>query len=53
MVPALDNNNNIIDFSANNDSILLIFKQKIIRQTRNDDTKNVETMVPLKYLSTF
>ena len=43
--PALDNNNNIIDFPANNNnSILFKFKQQI---------KDVEIMVPLKYRSNF
>ena len=48
--PVLDNNDNIIDFSTNN-SILFKFKQKITRQTRNDDTKDFQIVVPLKYLS--
>ena len=52
--PALDNNNNIIDFSAsNNNSNSLKFKQQMIGQTGNDGTKDVEKMVPLKYLSNF
>ena len=50
--PAPDNNNNIIGFSANNNnSTSFKFKQQIIGQTGNDGTKNVEIMVPLKYLS--
>ena len=53
-VPALDNNHNIIDFPANNNnSIFSKFKQQITGQTRNGDTKDVEIMVPLKYLSNF
>ena len=52
--PALDNNGNIIDFSDdNNNSASFKFKQKITGQTGNDDTKAVEIMVPLKYLSNF
>ena len=52
--PALDNNNNIIDFLAiNNSSISFKFKQQITRQTGNGGTKNVEIIVPLKYLSNF
>ena len=52
--PALDANNNIIDFSAyNNNSTLFKFKQKMTRQTENGGTKDVEIMVPLKYLSNF
>ena len=50
---ALDNNNNIIDFPANNNSILFNFKQKITGQIGNSDRKDVEIMVPLKYLSNF
>ena len=50
--PALDNNNNIIDFPANNNnSISLKFKQQITGQIGNGSTKNVEIMAPLKYLS--
>ena len=52
--PALDNNNNIIDFPAdNNNSASFKFKQQITRQTRNSGTKDVEIMVPFKYLSNF
>ena len=51
---AIDNNNNIIDFpTKNNNSISFKFKQKITSQTRNGGTKDVEIMVPLKYLSNF
>ena len=52
--PALDNNNIIIDFPANsNNSISFKFKEQITGHTRNSGTKNVEIMVPLKYLSNF
>ena len=52
--PALDANNNIIDFSANNNnSDTFKCKQQITGQTRNRCTTDVETMVPLKYLSRF
>ena len=50
---ALDNNNNIIDFSANNinkNSISFKFKQKITEQTAKDGTKDVEIMVELKLI---
>ena len=51
---ALDNNDNVIDFSANsNNSILFKFKQQITEQTRNSDTQTVEIMVQLNYPSTF
>ena len=50
----LDNNNNIIDFLAdNNNSISLKFKENVRGQTGNDGTKDVEIMVPLKYQSNF
>ena len=51
--PALDNNNNIIDFPANNDSILFKFKEKITGQTGNDGTEDVEVLVQLKFLNNF
>ena len=52
--PVLDNNNNIIDFPANNNnSISFNFKQEITGKTGNGGTKDVEIMVPLKYLSNF
>ena len=50
--PVLENNNNFIDFLANNNnSILFNFKQQITGQTGNCGIKGVEIMVPLKYLS--
>ena len=52
--PALDKSGNIIYFpDDNNNSASFKFKQKITRQTVNGDTKDVEIMVPLKYLSNF
>ena len=52
--PALDANDNIIDFPADNKSnISLKSKQKIIIQTGNGGTKDVKIRVPLKYLSNF
>ena len=55
--PALDNNNNIIDYpnsnNNNNNKISFKFKEKIAGQTGNDGTKNIEIMVSLKYLSNF
>ena len=50
--PAL-NNNAIVDFKDNNLSNSLNFKAKVTGQTGNDGTKDVEIMVPLKYLSNF
>ena len=51
---ALDNNNNIIDFPANNNnSTSFKLKEQITRQKEKGDTKDVEIMVPLKHLSNF
>ena len=50
--PALDYNNNIIDFPDNsNNSASFKFKQQITGQTGNGGSKDVEIMVPLNYLS--
>ena len=52
--PAIDANGNIIDFPTNNNnSTPFKFKQKITGKTGNSGTKDVELMVPLKYLSNF
>ena len=50
--PAL-NNGTIVGFTENNLTNSLNFKVKITGQTGNDGIKNVEIMVPLKYLSNF
>ena len=48
-VRALDNNGNIFYFPDNNNSSALFnFKQKIIEQTGNGGTKDVEVMDPFK-----
>ena len=57
-IPAVNNNNNnnnsaIVDFADNNLTDSINFKVKITGQTGDDGTKNVEIMVPLKYLSNF
>ena len=52
-IPAVDNNNLILDFAENNLTDSFNFKVKITGQTGIDGTKNVEIMVPLKYLSNF
>ena len=52
--PALDTNGDVTDFPANsNRSTSFKFKQQITGQTGNGGTKDVEIMVPLKYLSSF
>ena len=51
---ALDKNSNIIDFPANDKNTTLFkFKQQITGKTGNSGTKDIEIMVPLKYLSNF
>ena len=50
---AKDNNDEIIDFDANNLTDSFKFKAKITGQTGDDGTKDVEIMVSLKYLSNF
>ena len=42
-----------IDFTANDDTDSFKFKQKLTDKTGHDGTKNLEIMVPLKYLSNF
>ena len=52
--PTLNNSGVIIDFPEVDNSIASFkFKQKITAQTGNDGTKDVEIMVPLRYLSSF
>ena len=52
--PAVDSNDDITDFHANNNnSNLFRFKQQITGQTGNGSTKDLEIMIPLKYLSNF
>ena len=52
-IPALDNNNVIVNFINNNLTESFNLKVKITGQTGNNGEKNVEKMVPLKYLSNF
>ena len=53
-IPAVNNNGNIVDFTATNTTDLFKFKTKITGQTNNDgEMNNVEIRVPLKYLSNF
>ena len=50
---ALDSNGNNDFPDDNNNSASFKFKQKIIGQTGNYGTKDVEIMAPLKYLINF
>ena len=52
-IHAVNNNNANIDFIDNNLIDSFNFKVKMTSQTENDGTKNVEIMVPTKYLSNF
>ena len=52
-IPAVDNNNAIVNFVENNLTDSFNFKVKMTGQTGDDGTKNVEIMVPPKYLSNF
>ena len=52
-IPARNANNEIIIFAENNTTDSFKFKAKITGQTGNDGTKDVEILVPLKYLSNF
>ena len=52
--PAIDDNENIIDFpDDNNHGALFNLNKKITRQTVNGNTKDVEIIVPLKNLNNF
>ena len=50
-IPARNASGRIIVFDANNTTDSFKFKAKITGQTGNDGTKDVEIIVPLKYLS--
>ena len=52
-IPARNDNDEIIVFDVNNVTDSFNFKVKITGRTGNYGTKNVEIMVPLKYLSNF
>ena len=48
-MPAVDNNNAIVNFTNNDLTDSFNYKVKMTDQTGNNGTKNVEIMVPLKY----
>ena len=52
-IPAVDNNNAIVNFAENNLTDSFNFKVKMTGQTGYNGTKNIEIMVLLKYLSNF
>ena len=51
--PFINNNGVIIDVPDDPDSASFKSKQKITIQTGNDGTKDIQIMVPLKYLINF
>ena len=52
-IPAVNNVSNIVDFTATNTTESFKFKTKITGQTNNNGRIDVETIVPLKYVSNF
>ena len=52
-IPAVNNDNVILHFTNDKLTGSFDFKVKMTGQTANNGTKNVEIMVPLKYLSNF
>ena len=52
-IPAVDDNNASVNFTNSNLTDSFNFKVKMTSQTGNYGTRNVEIMVPLKYLSNF
>ena len=52
-IPARNVNDKIIIVDVNNTTDSFKFKAKVTGKTGNNGTKNVEIMVPLKYLSNF
>ena len=52
-IPVLNANDEITKFTRGNTTDSFNFKAKITGQTGDDRTKNVEIMVPLKYLTNF
>ena len=49
-IPAVNNDNAIVDFTNENLTNSFNFKVKMTSKTGDNGTKNVEIMVPLKYL---
>ena len=52
-IPALDNDDAVVNFTDNNLTDSFEFKVKMAGQTGDDGTKNIEIMVPIKNLSNF
>ena len=52
-IPAVHNNNDIVNFNGANAIDSFNFKVKMTGQTEDDGTKSFEIMIPLKYLCNF
>ena len=52
-IPGVNNDNEAVNFTDKNVTDAFNFKVKMVGQTGDDGTKNVEIMVPIKYLSNF
>ena len=52
-IPAVNNNDEVVDFNGANATDSFNFKTKIIGRTNDDGIINTEIMAPLKYLSNF
>ena len=52
-IPAVNNNGEIVNFALNNLTDSFSLKAKMTDQTGDDGTKDVEIIVPLKYLINF
>ena len=52
-IPAVHNNNDIVNFNGANAIHSFNFKVKMTGQTEDDGTKSFEIMIPLKYLCNF
>ena len=50
-IPAANSNVDIVGFNGTNATVSFNFKAKTTHQTRNNWTKEIGIMVPLKYLS--
>ena len=51
--PFITDDGVVIDIPDDPDSASLKYKQKITSQTGNDGTKDIQIMIPVKYLSSF
>ena len=51
--PFITDDGDVIDIPDDRDSASLKYKQKITSQTGNDGTKDIQIMIPVKYLSSF